>query len=58
MSRSAVAFLSAEADLVVPSGSPRDFRGVGYWYADFTQVADDDVLRSLDAAATWRRNVE
>lgn len=42
--------LRAEADEVVCLATPQPFFGVGQWYADFTQVSDDEVRRILDAA--------
>lgn len=39
-------------DLIVLA-LPQPFRGVGAWYADFSQISDDEVRRLLcDAAAT------
>jgi putative phosphoribosyl transferase len=39
------------ADSVVALRTPGSFGSVGHWYADFSQVQDDDVIRLLDAAA-------
>lgn len=50
-SREALAQLRAEADDVVCLQNPAWFSAVGAWYADFTQVEDDDVRALLDAAA-------
>ena len=33
---------------------PEDFRAVGQFYADFTQVEDDEVVRLLRAAGDGR----
>ncbi|MFJ4692220.1 phosphoribosyltransferase [Streptomyces sp. NPDC088766] len=43
---SAVA-MSSEADDVVCLHQPPDFRAVGLWYADFDQVGDEEVARTL-----------
>ncbi|HEY6496415.1 MAG TPA: phosphoribosyltransferase family protein, partial [Trebonia sp.] len=40
----AVRALEREADAVVTLVTPRRFRSVGEWYADFGQLTDDDVL--------------
>ena len=42
--------LAAEADEVVCPHIPRDFGGVGRWYADFSQVTDEQVLDLLARA--------
>lgn len=47
---SSVRALAAEADAVVCPYALRDFGAVGYWYADFGQVATAEVLRLLDEA--------
>ena len=51
----ALARLRAEADEVVCLRVPRNLRGVGEWYRDFSQVSDEEVLDDLqpraDAAA-------
>ncbi len=47
--------LEQVADEVVCLDAPPDFRAVGSWYRDFTQVDDDEVIRLLDEA--HRRNL-
>lgn len=42
--------LAAVADTVVCLEQPPDFRAVGSWYADFTQVSDEEVVALLSAA--------
>lgn len=42
--------LSSVADAVVCLEQPPDFRAVGTWYADFTQVSDEEVVALLSAA--------
>lgn len=44
-----VADLRQYADEVVCLNTPRPFRGVGAWYADFTQITDDEVREMLGA---------
>ncbi|MGX1267654.1 phosphoribosyltransferase [Streptomyces phaeoluteigriseus] len=39
--------LRSEADDVVCLLQPPDFRAVGLWYADFDQVGDEEVVRTL-----------
>lgn len=41
--------LAAIADHVVCAMVPRHFRAVGFWYDDFDQTTDDEVLRLLSA---------
>jgi len=43
--------LGAEGYTVVCVYTPRDFRGVGEWYADFEQVTDETVIAVLRLAA-------
>ena len=45
----AVALLKAETDEVVTLVTPRRFRSVGEWYAEFGQLTDADVLTLLAA---------
>jgi putative phosphoribosyl transferase len=47
----AAAELSVVADGLVVVDMPEPFRAVGEWYADFTQTTDDEVVRTLRAAA-------
>jgi putative phosphoribosyl transferase len=47
----AVAAMKAETDEVVTLVTPRRFRSVGEWYAEFGQLTDADVLTLL---AAWR----
>lgn len=50
------AVLSPLADDLVVLATPHPFRGVGAWYADFSQVSDDEVRDLLrDAAAAVHR---
>jgi putative phosphoribosyl transferase len=46
-----VARLQDEADEVICLETPEPFRAIGLWYADFTQVSDDEVRQQL--AAAW-----
>ncbi|HXV57427.1 MAG TPA: phosphoribosyltransferase family protein [Gaiellaceae bacterium] len=46
-----VAALAEEADEVVCPEQPELFLALGHWYERFGQVADEDVLALLDAAA-------
>lgn len=39
--------LAGEADLFVALAEPAAFYAVGQWYADFTQVDDDEVVRLM-----------
>jgi len=41
--------IAEEADEVVCLLTPEDFRAVGYWYQDFAQTTDDEVLALLNA---------
>ena len=43
-----VRLLRQEADEVVCSLVPEDFKAVGFWYAVFTQVENEDVVALLD----------
>lgn len=45
------AFLEPMVDEFVALVTPRDFRAVGQWYADFAATSDDEVTRLLRAAA-------
>jgi predicted phosphoribosyltransferase len=45
----AAATIAPLADRVVCVLTPRDFHAVGPWYADFTQVGDDEVQAQLGA---------
>jgi len=49
---STISRLRAEADEVVCLHAPTDFRAVGQFFADFSEVTDDDVVRTLAEAAT------
>lgn len=42
-------------DELVCAHTPDDFRAVGLWYADFGQLADEDVTRLLERADSERR---
>ncbi|MFY9864148.1 MAG: hypothetical protein WAK58_10050, partial [Trebonia sp.] len=48
-SAQAVEVLKAETDEVVTLVTPRRFRSVGEWYAEFGQLTDSDVLTLLAA---------
>ncbi|MFD7710030.1 phosphoribosyltransferase [Streptomyces sp. NPDC059785] len=50
------AALRSEADDVVCLRQPPDFRAVGYWYADFDQVSDDEVMEALAERGTSASN--
>jgi predicted phosphoribosyltransferase len=49
-SREAIAELEEEADEVVSVLVPRELRGVGQWYEDFSPVSDEQVLGLLAEA--------
>ena len=49
-SSQAVEALEAETDEVVTLVTPRRFRSVGEWYAEFGQLTDADVLTLLAAS--------
>lgn len=51
-SREAGAALAGDADLVICPRRPGRFVAVGAWYADFTQLTDDDVVRELASYGT------
>jgi putative phosphoribosyl transferase len=40
--------LRAEADEVVVLYAPDPFRAIGFFYRDFAQITDDEVLRLMD----------
>jgi predicted phosphoribosyltransferase len=44
--------LRAEVDDVVCAATPRPFQGVGQWYEDFSQTADEEVRELLARAAS------
>jgi predicted phosphoribosyltransferase len=48
--------LRAEADEVICAATPRDFRGVGQWYRDFSETSDEEVRDLLARAAHRRRS--
>ncbi len=48
--REAIARLSQQADEIVCLATPEPFYAVGYHYVAFDQVADEDVIRYLEAA--------
>jgi predicted phosphoribosyltransferase len=50
-SRSAVARLKEAADEVVCLSAPRNLGAVGYYYADFSEVSDTDVIDLLASRA-------
>ena len=43
--------IGGDADELVCVEAPADFRAIGQFYADFSQLSDDDVISCLDAAA-------
>jgi len=45
------------ADEIVCVQMPKDFRGVGQWYEDFTQTTDDEVRELLAKTAQFRHPV-
>jgi putative phosphoribosyl transferase len=47
--------LATEADEFVSLETPWDFSSVGQFYADFSQVGDDEVIGCLDRVAALRR---
>jgi putative phosphoribosyl transferase len=49
-SQSALAMLQAEADEVVCLRAPPHFGAVGYYYENFSEVCDEDVIALLEAA--------
>ena len=50
----AKARLEEEADAVVCLEAPEDFGAVGFWYEDFTQTSDHEVLVLLKRARLER----
>jgi putative phosphoribosyl transferase len=46
----AVRALGVLVDEVVCLATPEPFGAVGFWYADFTQTSDDEVVRLLESA--------
>jgi putative phosphoribosyl transferase len=42
--------LETEVDRVIALLTPDNLIAIGYWYDDFTQVSDDEVVRLLDLA--------
>jgi predicted phosphoribosyltransferase/predicted alpha/beta-hydrolase family hydrolase len=49
--RESVARVGQEADQIVCQMIPRELLGVGYWYADFSPVSDEEVVALLAAAS-------
>jgi putative phosphoribosyl transferase len=49
--RDAVARIEAAADRVIALETPEPYYGVGAWYADFSQLGDQDVIAALERAA-------
>lgn len=49
--------LLQEADEVVCGERKEPFYGVGYWYRDFSQVSDDEVVRLLDERSLTKKGV-
>jgi predicted phosphoribosyltransferase len=43
--------LKEEVDEIICAVTPEPFRAVGLWYADFSQVTDDEVRELLARAA-------
>jgi predicted phosphoribosyltransferase len=50
-SREAADSLRHVADRVVTATTPEPFYGVGFWYEDFSQTSDHEVLALIDAAS-------
>ena len=48
-----IAILGTLADEVVCVLKPEDFRGVGWWYEDFSQTSDEEVRRLLVSEAPY-----
>jgi putative phosphoribosyl transferase len=46
-----IAALRADADEIVVIEQPRNLVAIGYWYRNFSQTPDDEVVRLLDIAA-------
>ena len=44
----AIAALRSEVDEIVCLETPEDFGALGYFYPDFRQLADEDVIHTLD----------
>jgi predicted phosphoribosyltransferase len=42
--RDTIKKLHAEADAIVCLDTPREFGAIGYFYRDFPQVSDDEVI--------------
>ena len=51
-----VARVGQEADQIVCHMIPRELLGVGYWYADFSPVSDEEVVALLAAASAGRES--
>lgn len=51
-----VAMLRQQADEVVCLAEPEPFRAIGQWYADFSQVSDEEVRQMLGKA--WNEPAE
>lgn len=47
--------LARHVDEMICIATPEPFRGVGAWYADFSQVTDDEVRGMLRSAREWAR---
>lgn len=52
-SRQAMADILKVADEIVCPSTPEPFQAVGLWYADFSQVPDEEVAERLKEARTW-----
>lgn len=51
-----IVMLRQQADEIVCLAEPEPFRAIGQWYADFSQVTDDEVRLILDKA--WNEPAE
>jgi putative phosphoribosyl transferase len=51
-----IAMLRQQADEIVCLAEPESFRAIGQWYADFSQVTDDEVRQILDKV--WNEPAE
>jgi predicted phosphoribosyltransferase len=55
--RDSLARLEAVADSVVVIETPEPYFGVGAWYDDFSQLADDEVLGYLERSRREGKHV-
>jgi predicted phosphoribosyltransferase len=50
--------IARHVDEMICAATPEPFRGVGAWYADFSQVSDDEVRGMLRSARDWAKRDE